>query len=95
MNKWSFIDSTGHDYKNRWALIDVSSNTMVQNADWYRFDENGNMQVGYYAVDGRIYCFNDGVLNIDDEGKKLVGWNWLPSHDSGYCCYYFDTSTEN
>ncbi len=31
---------------------------MVQNADWYRFDENGNMQVGYYAVDGRIYCFS-------------------------------------
>ena len=94
-NKWSFTDSNGVNYKNRWALIDTSNNPMIQNADWYRFDEHGNMLTGYYIENGKVYYFNDGFKNVYDEGKMLVGWHWLLSHDGGYCCYYFDTREDN
>lgn len=68
---------------------------MIQNADWYRFDEYGNMLTGYYIENGKVYYFNDGFKNVYDEGKMLVGWHWLLSHDGGYCCYYFDTRADN
>ena len=94
-NKWTFIDSRGEKYKNRWALINTSNNLVVDKSDWYRFDDKGNIVTGFYVVDDSIYCFNDGLGNLADEGKMLVGWHWLPSYDGGYCCYYFDTSKEN
>ena len=94
-NKWQFSDTNGEDYRDEWVYIDVSSNPMKQNADWYRFDENGNMQTGFYVTEGRLYYFDDGVINKSNEGKMLVGWHWLPSIDGGYACYYFDTSEDS
>ena len=94
-NKWQFSDENGNDYKNTWAYIDISNNPMNQNADWYRFDENGNVMTGYYFAEDRVYYFDDGAKNKNDAGKMLVGWHWLPSPDGGYCCYYFDMSAEN
>ena len=93
--KWHFTDNDGNDYKDRWAYIDLSNDPINENANWYRFDENGDIITGYYFVEDKVYCFDDGSINKGDEGKMLVGWHWLPSFDGGYCCYYFNTSDEN
>ena len=94
-DKWQFSDENGKDYKDKWVYIDLSNNPMSKNAYWYRFDENGNMQIGYYFTEDKVYYFNDGIKNKNDIGKMLVGWHWLPSLDGGYACYFFDTSDDN
>ena len=94
-SNWQFSDENGKDYKDKWVYIDLSNNPMSKNAYWYRFDENGNMQTGYYFTEDRVYYFDDGAKNKNDAGKMLVGWHWLPSLDGGYACYFFDTSDDN
>ena len=94
-DKWQFSDENGSEYKDRWVYIDVSNDPMNKNANWYKFDEDGNMHTGYYFTEERVYYFDDGIKNKSNEGKMLVGWHWLPSPDGGYACYFFDTKTDN
>ena len=92
--KWQFKDKEGNEYKDKWAYIDISNNPLEENADWYRFDESGNIITGFYLDNNKIYYFDDGETNKNNEGKMLKGWHWLKSFDYGYCCYYFDTREE-
>ena len=93
--KWQFSDNEGNSYKSRWAYINISNDPNVNNSDWYRFDASGNILVGYYNEDGKVYYLDNGDKNKADIGKMLTGWHWLPSPDGGYACYFFDTKEDN
>ena len=85
---WSFIDSQGTRYANAWAAVEnpyANSAAGQQAFDWFRFDVNGKMVVGWYQdpADGRWYYLSpisDGTL-----GRMITGWYVI---DSSY--YYFN-----
>ena len=60
-----------------------------------RFDEKGDILVGYYFENDKVYYLDNGEKNKANIGKMLTGWHWLPSFDGGYCCYYFEVDGEN
>lgn len=57
-------------------------------------DVNGNMLIGYYFENDKVYYLDNGEKNKADIGKMLTGWHWLPSFDGGYACYYFEIDGE-
>ncbi len=89
---WGFTDSQGKRYVNMWAAVENPyANLAVgqQAFDWFRFDENGKMVVGWYLdpADGRWYYLNsnsDGTL-----GKMMTGWVLIDGYH-----YYFNPNSD-
>ena len=75
-----------------WAAVENPyANLAVgqQAFDWFRFDENGKMVVGWYLdpADGRWYYLNsnsDGTL-----GKMMTGWVLIDGYH-----YYFNPNSD-
>ncbi|MDO4325994.1 MAG: Ig-like domain-containing protein [bacterium] len=89
---WKFTDTTGSSYVNKWAAIyNPYANTAIGQSsfDWFRFDTNGNMMVGWFLdTDGNYYYMNpnsDGT-----RGKMVTGWMWIPDANGVQKCYYFN-----
>lgn len=89
---WSFTDSQGTRYVSAWAAVENPYANLAagqQAFDWFRFDENGKMVVGWYQdpADGYWYYLNpasDGTL-----GRMITGWYVIDgSH------YYFNPNSD-
>lgn len=84
---WGFTDASGMEYKDRWAAIyNPYADTCVgfQPYDWFRFDENGVMAVGWFTdpADHNIYYLNpasDGT-----RGRMMTGWVTIDGKE----CYF-------
>lgn len=88
---WHFR-AQGQEYKNTWAFAmnEYASTTQGQHAaDWFRFDENGNMITGWFTdADGSRYYMNEdsnGTL-----GAMVTGWYRIKGADGQERWYYFN-----
>ena len=90
--QWSFVSSSGEQYRNKWAAVyNPYANTALgqQPYDWFRFDENGIMVVGWFAdpLDGRIYYLNP--VSDNTKGRMLTGWQTIAGRE-----YYFNPNSD-
>ncbi len=90
--RWSFVSSSGEQYRNKWAAVyNPYANTALgqQPYDWFRFDENGIMVVGWFAdpLDGRIYYLNP--VSDNTKGRMLTGWQTIAGRE-----YYFNPNSD-
>lgn len=85
---WKFC-SDGKTYQDEWAYIYNPYAEKEQNrADWFRFDENGHMMVGWYTDKSDntyfLWPISDGT-----RGSMVTGWNWITGEDGIERRYYF------
>lgn len=85
---WHFRDTTGKSYVNTWAAVEnpYANSALGQQAyDWFRFDADGKMVVGWFydAADGFWYYLNP--VSDNTLGKMMTGWVVI---DGGH--YYFN-----
>lgn len=79
---WTFTDSKGVAYKNRWAAVynPYANKAVGQNSyDWFYFDENGFMATGWITDHNRRYYLNpvsDGTRGCMFTGWKQIGGKW-------------------
>ena len=79
---WTFTDSKGVAYKNRWASVynPYANKAVGQNSyDWFYFDENGFMATGWITDHNRRYYLNpvsDGTRGCMFTGWKQIGGKW-------------------
>lgn len=89
--QWKFADSSGAEYKNRWAAVyNPYANTIAGQSifDWFRFDGAGNMVTGWFEdTDGNYYYMNS--TSDGTKGRMLTGWNWIADASGVQKCYYF------
>lgn len=90
--QWSFVSSSGEQYRNKWAAVyNPYANTALgqQPYDWFRFDENGIMVVGWFAdpIDGQIYYLNP--VSDNTKGRMLTGWQTIEGKE-----YYFNPQSD-
>lgn len=88
--KWRFISSTGEVLRNKWArLYNPYALQKKDKYGWYRFDQYGDMMVGWYKdTDGTWYYLNkntDGTL-----GSMATGWH----KEANGNLYYFNSTNE-
>lgn len=75
---WRY-QQAGNDLSDCWQQLLYNGNL-----DWYHFDENGYMQVGWLKdSDGHIYYLNP--VSDGTKGKMLTGWNLIDGN-----WYYFN-----
>ncbi|MBS6223031.1 MAG: hypothetical protein KH900_21785, partial [[Clostridium] symbiosum] len=91
---WQFQDTSGKQYLNEWAYIyNPYANNNQGKADWFRFDEKGEMKTGWYIdADGHIYYLwpvSDGT-----RGTMVTGWRWIIGPDDLKRCYYFNEKSD-
>lgn len=88
---WSFTDSNGVPYINKWAAIEnpYANTASGQSAfDWFYFDANGNMVTGWYQEGENLFYLNQ---NSDGtRGRMVTGWFWIPDQNGVQRCYYFN-----
>ena len=88
--KWTFTDSKGVAYKNKWAAVyNPYANTAAgqQAFDWFYFDANGEMVTGWILDGGRYYYCSpksDGT-----QGRMVTEWNQI----DGFW-YYFNPKSD-
>lgn len=88
---WSFTDSNGAPYINKWAAIEnpYANTASGQSAfDWFYFDANGKMVTGWYQEGENLFFLNhnsDGT-----RGRMVTGWFWIPDQNGVQRCYYFN-----
>lgn len=89
-NVWTFKDSNGVAYKNKWAAVyNPYANVAAgqQNFDWFYFDGNGYMVTGWVLDGGRYYYLSevsDGTL-----GRMVTDWKQI-----GGAWYYFNPKSD-
>ena len=79
--QWQYrLEDTGELVKSAWHQTD---------GGWYRFDENGFMNTGWYLdADGSWYYLNP--VSDGTKGKMAAGWHWI----DGYCYYLTEKADE-
>ena len=88
--KWTFTDSKGVAYKEKWAAVyNPYANTAAgqQAFDWFYFDKNGEMVTGWILDGGRYYYCSpksDGT-----QGRMVTDWNQI---DGAW--YYFNPKSD-
>lgn len=89
---WRFTDSAGKVYANVWAAVQnpyANPSAGQQAFDWFRFNENGDMLIGWYydAAEGFWYYLNP--ISDNTLGKMITGWVVI----DGYY-YYFNEKSD-
>ena len=89
---WRFTDSAGKVYANVWAAVQnpyANLSAGQQAFDWFRFNENGDMLIGWYydAAEGFWYYLNP--ISNNTLGKMITGWVVI----DGYY-YYFNEKSD-
>ncbi len=72
---WTFADSTGLVYKNKWAAVynPYANPTLGQeNFDWFYFGANGIMATGWILDNGLWYYLSP--VSDGTKGKMVTGW---------------------
>jgi len=72
---WTFTDSTGLAYKNKWAAVyNPYANPALgqENFDWFYFDANGIMTTGWILDNGLWYYLSP--VSDGTKGKMVTGW---------------------
>ena len=92
---WTFTDSNGILYTNRWAAIEnpYANPALGQSAfDWFYFDTNGYMVSGWHQDGEDLFYLNQ---NSDGtRGKMTTGWCWIPDQNGIQKCYYFNPNSD-
>jgi glucan-binding YG repeat protein len=90
--QWQFTDSSGQRYRDNWAAVyNPYANTALGQSpfDWFRFDQEGNMMVGWFLdYDGSYYYLNP--VSDGTRGKMMTGWVWIPDPAGVNKCYYLN-----
>ena len=88
--KWTFKDSNGVAYKNKWAAVyNPYANTAAgqQAFDWFYFDGNGYMVTGWVLDSGRYYYLSP--VSDGTQGRMVTGWLQI-----GSTWYYFNPNSD-
>lgn len=88
--KWTFTDSKGVAYKEKWAAVyNPYANTAAgqQAFDWFYFDKNGEMVTGW-ILDGGLYYYCS-PLSDGTQGRMVTGWFQI---DGAW--YYFNPNSD-
>ena len=77
-------------YRDMWAYVfNPYAKENQDQADWFRFDEQGYMKTGWHTDDdGNTYYlwpYQDGT-----QGHMVTGWRWIRGNDGNERCYYFN-----
>ena len=88
--KWTFTDSKGVAYKEKWAAVyNPYANVAAgqQAFDWFYFDKNGEMVTGW-ILDGGLYYYCS-PLSDGTQGRMVTGWFQI---DGAW--YYFNPNSD-
>ena len=88
--QWTFKDSNGVAYKNKWAAVyNPYANTAAgqQAFDWFYFDGNGYMVTGWVLDSGRYYYLSP--VSDGTQGRMVTGWLQI-----GSTWYYFNPNSD-
>ncbi|MBQ2402149.1 MAG: peptidase A26, partial [Lachnospiraceae bacterium] len=88
--KWTFADSNGEVYKNKWAAVvnPYAKKEAGQSVfDWFFFDVNGHMMTGWIFEGGRWYYLNP--VSDGTQGRMMTGWQLIDGK-----WYYLNTVSD-
>ncbi len=88
-HSWKYQNSNGNYAKNGWIYVKNPYGHNKEQYDWFHFDKDGIMTVGWYRTDGGVwyYCHEVSDGNL---GKLVKGWH-EDSQDGKK--YYLDKKT--
>ncbi len=86
---WKYRNSSGYYVKNGWIYVRNPYSPKQEPYDWFRFDKDGIMTVGWYVADNGVwyYCHEVSDGNL---GMLVKGWH-EDSQDGKK--YYLDKKT--
>lgn len=76
IDKWTFTDNSGVQYKSRWAYVYNPYSRKVIKSDWFYFDADGYMMTDWVWVkgaDGKARCYFLNPVSDGDRGACQLG----------------------
>lgn len=76
IDKWTFADTTGYQYKGRWGYLYNPYTKRSVKVGWYYFDEQGYMLTGWNwikSADGKARCYYMYPVPDGDRGTVQLG----------------------